>query len=161
MPDGRILFTAGEEDKGVRLWMMDPADGKCHAVSQDGFRQVYRGISADGRRVVASGPGDKLYLQPLDGGQPTPLPGLSIEDLVGGWTSDGRSIFTLRVSELPVRVYRYDVDSGRKELWKQIVPGDPVGFVRVNRFLVTPDGSTYVYSSIRNLSELFVVTGLR
>src|SRR5262249_11694551 len=94
MPDGqRILFTASEEGRPVRLWLMDVAGGKPRAVSAEGFRQAYRGISADGLRVVASGPGDKLYLCPLDGGSPLPLPGLTGEDALGGWTSDRHSMF--------------------------------------------------------------------
>jgi len=36
-----------------------------------------------------------------------------------------------------VRVYRHDVATGRKDLWKEIVPPDPVGFIRINRFLAT------------------------
>ena len=43
----------------------------------------------------------------------------------------------LPLHRLPVRVYRHDVATGRKDLWKEIVPPDPVGFIRINRFLAT------------------------
>jgi hypothetical protein len=118
-------------------------------------------VSADGTRAIASGPGGRLYLLPLAGGEPTPLPGLGAGDEATGWTSDGRAIVTFRPSEWPVRVYRYDIATGAKTLWRQPSPPDRVGFVKMNQFHSTPDGSAYVYSYFRELSALFEISGLR
>jgi eukaryotic-like serine/threonine-protein kinase len=162
MPDGRrIILAASEQGKPIRIWMVDLAGVKPRPVSPEGFRMSFHSVSADGARVIASGPGGRLYLVPLTGGEPTPLAGLGVGDEVTGWTADGRSIITFRPSELPVRVYRYEIATGAKTLWKQPAPPDRVGFVKMNQFHPTPDGSAYVYSCMRVLSALFEIDGLR
>ena len=63
---------------------------------------------------------------------------------------------------LPARVYRIDMLSGRRELWKQILPPDPTGTYGFPSFVLTPDAkSAYAYSYFRQLSELFVAEGLK
>jgi len=63
--------------------------------------------------------------------------------------------------DLPLRVYRYEISSGRRELWKKIQPPDPVGVSFVGRFVATPDGQAYAYDYFRILSYLQVVGGLK
>jgi serine/threonine protein kinase len=54
-----------------------------------------------------------------------------------------------------------DLDTGRRELWKQIMPADRTGVVAIRGILPTPDGRAYAYSYLRALSELYVVEGLK
>src|SRR5207247_8839549 len=135
-----------EPGRPIRRWMVDLAGGKPRPVSPEGFRLSFHSVSADGARVIASGPGGRLYLVPRTGGDPRPLAGLAVGDEATGWIADGRSFVTFRASELPVRVNRYEIATGAKTLWKQPAPPDRVGFVRMNQFHSTPDGSAYVYS---------------
>jgi eukaryotic-like serine/threonine-protein kinase len=162
MPDGRqLLVSANERGKGVRLWFVDAESGKARPISPEGFRQFSRCISNEGSRTIASGPDQRLYLYPLRGGEPSPLPGLTTEDQPSGWTPDGHSFFVFRRNELPAKIYRYDTVTGRKQLWKEISLPDPTGIIQVNRFISTPDGGVYVYNYQRYLSELYEVEGLR
>jgi serine/threonine protein kinase/Tol biopolymer transport system component len=162
MPDGRqLLVSANEEGKGVRLWLVDAESGKPRPISPEGFRQFSRCISSDGSKTVASGPDQRLYLYPLRGGEPSPLPDLTTQDQPSGWTEDGHSFFVFRRNELPAKIYRYDSTTGRKQLGKELNPPDPTGIIQVNRFISTPDGSVYVYNYQRYLSELYEVEGLR
>ena len=162
MPDGkRLLDSANEEGKGVRLWSIDAETGKTRPISPEGFRHYSRCITPDGSKVVTTGPDRRVYLYPLADGNPTPLAGLTADDQPSGWTSDGHSFFVFRRNELPARIYRYDVITEKKELWKELTPPDPTGIVQVNRFMSTPDGSSYIYNYQRYLSELYSITGLK
>jgi hypothetical protein len=62
---------------------------------------------------------------------------------------------------MPVRIFRLDPATGRRELWKQIMPADHTGVVEIRGFLPTPDGRAYAYSDVRVLSNLYVAEGLR
>jgi serine/threonine protein kinase/Tol biopolymer transport system component len=162
MPDGkRLLVSANEEGKGVRLWIVDVATGHHRPISPERFRHFSRCVHPDGSKVIAAGPDGRIYLYPLSGGEPTALPGLTTEDFPSGWLSDGHSFFVLRGGGLPANVYKYDVPTGRRDLWKELQPPDPTGISHFNRFLATPDGSAYVYNYQRRLSELFEIEGLR
>jgi hypothetical protein len=82
-------------------------------------------------------------------------------DVVGGWTHDGRSLFVRRRGEVPLRVWKLDLATGRKEPWKELMPRDPAGVSTIAPVLITPDEKYYVYSYTRSLGELFVVDGLK
>jgi hypothetical protein len=64
-------------------------------------------------------------------------------------------------AELPAKVYRVDLATGRKEFWKEFMPADPAGVNNLAPILRTPDGKSYVYSYRRELSELYLVDGLK
>ena len=63
--------------------------------------------------------------------------------------------------EMPIRVYRFDPSTGRRELLKEIMPADLAGVFGFNRIFMTPDGKGYAYSVSRVLSDLYVVEGLK
>ncbi len=115
-PDGkRILFTATEAGHGTRLYSRDLAGGKPRAITPEGY-SLYRGtITPDSKSAVVSGPDRRIYLYPLEGGEPTPLTGLASEDLPNRLSPDGRTLFVQARVGIPSRVYRYDIASGKKE----------------------------------------------
>ncbi|HEV8231118.1 MAG TPA: protein kinase [Thermoanaerobaculia bacterium] len=161
-PDGKqVVFSANEPGRGGRIYVRDFAGGKPRPVTPEGYRMWRRAISPDGRLVVATGPDQRIYLYPLAGGEPTPLPGTRPGDIPDRWTVDGRSLYVHRRDELPVKVYLLDVATGKKELWKELIPADSAGVTQVAAVVPTPDGRSYVYSYIRLLSDMYVVEGLK
>ena len=54
-----------------------------------------------------------------------------------------------------------DIASGKKDLWKELMPPDPAGVITVSPVNVTPDWKFYAYSYQRSLADLYVVEGLR
>ena len=65
-----------------------------------------------------------------------------------------------REGEIPRPVYRYSFATGKKTLWKEIVPADRTGLVRIEDVYITRDGKRYAYSFNRvTNSDLYVVRG--
>ena len=62
---------------------------------------------------------------------------------------------------MPAKVYLLDVATGRKELWRELVPADAAGVTQIGTVLPTADGKSCVYSYFRQLSDLFLVRGLK
>jgi eukaryotic-like serine/threonine-protein kinase len=161
-PDGkRVLLTAVEPGHGSRLYLQDLPAGKPRAISPEGYRAYNRAVSPDGKLVVVSGPDQRIYVYPLAGGEPTPIPGLTAGDSPSGWSADGRSLYVYRQGELPAKVYRVDVATGNRELWRALMPADAAGISNITRVCPTPDGRWYAYAYLRTLSDLFLVDGAR
>jgi hypothetical protein len=59
-----------------------------------------------------------------------------------------------------MKVYRLEITTGRKEMWRTLMPGDAAGVANLSP-LPTPDGSAYIYSYVRTLSDLFLVEGVK
>ena len=78
-----------------------------------------------------------------------------------GWTTDGHSLFIYLPGELPANVYRLDLATGQKQLWKALVPADTAGITDIGPILIAADGKAYVYEYGRTLSDLFLVEGVK
>ena len=161
-PDGkRILITATEPGHGMRLFVRDFAGGKARPLTPEGYRHFERAVSLDGRFAAVRGPDRRIYLYPLGGGEPTPLSGLTAEDVPVRFDREGRWLYFYRQGEVPLRLSRYEISSGRKETWKEVSPADTAGLSAINRMVTTPDGQAYAYSYFRVLSYLQIVDGLK
>ena len=57
-----------------------------------------------------------------------------------------------------VDVFRVELASGGRILWKTLTPSDPVGVEDMRETLaITPDAESYCYTYMRRLGDLFVV----
>jgi len=162
-PDGkRILFEGDEPGRGTRLFVQDLAGGGPRAITPEGVRLfVGREVSSDSRFVAAIGPDQKAYVYPVDGGQPKPVLGWGDNDELCGWTDDTRGLFVYAHGEIPAKVFRLDLATGKRLPWKEVLPADTAGVVTIVPLLFTPDGRSYVYSYPRILSQLYVGEGLQ
>ncbi|HEY3172811.1 MAG TPA: protein kinase [Thermoanaerobaculia bacterium] len=161
-PDGRrILSAASEPGRGSRFYVQDVDGSKPRPISPEGVNLLPGCISPDGRTIAALGPERRIMLYPTEPGEPRPAPGLLPDELPIRWTADGRAIWAFRQNEAPARIYRVDMTTGVRSLWKELTPPDPAGVLTMGPILMTPDGKSYVYSYRRTLDELFLVEGLR
>jgi serine/threonine protein kinase len=163
-PDGKRILVAGS-DRGhsTRLYVRDLDGGKLQPLTPENI-EVSVGhdiLSPDGKWIAISEAGQNARLYPVDGGEPRPISGVAEGDVPIQWTADGRSLYVRRWDEMPARVFRLDLGTGRRELWKQIMPADRTGVIDIRGILPTPDGRAYAYSYLRILSELYVVEGLK
>ena len=161
-PDGqRVLTTANEPGRGPRIFVIDLAGGKPRALTPEGYRSFGRGVSPDAKSVAVTGPDRRVYLYPLSGGEPTPVAGIEQDETVGGWTGDGKALFVYRRRDIPGRLYRLDLATGKKTIAREVMPADGAGVVDIAPIFETPDGDSYVYGFQRTLSDLYLVDGLK
>ena len=163
MPDGKsLIITASEGTHGLRIYQRDlSGTGKPRALTPEGY-YLFRGtITPDGKSGVVRGPDRRVYLYPLQGGEPTPLEGIASEQVPSRFAADGRTLYVLDRSAYPWKCYRYDVVTGKKEPWRDLLPADQAGLNSVSRVVLTRDGGSYAYSYLRILSYLQLVDGLK
>lgn len=76
------------------------------------------------------------------------------------WSADGAALFVARFGEMPLPISRLILATGKKEPWKELVPADRAGVVRIETVSVTPDGRSWAYSHNRvTASDLYLVRG--
>ena len=89
------------------------------------------------------------------------MPGYEATSSIAGSTPDGRILVRKGSStEMPMRLFALDPDTGREELWREFFPSDATGINSLIAFHNAPNGA-YAYSYFRNLSSLYLVEGLK
>jgi len=161
--DGRGIFCSGNEPgHGSRLFVQGVDGSKPRPITPEGVTLSIAGaVSPDGRTIAAFGPDRRLMLYPSEPGEPRAAPGIQADELPVRWTGDGRAIWVYRANQAPTKVFRVDMTTGERSLWKELTPPDPAGVLSMGPIVMTPDGKSYVYSYRRTLDELFLVEGLR
>jgi Tol biopolymer transport system component len=154
----RVFATGNEPGRRTRLYVQDFPSGTPRAISEEGVSASFGSVAAspDGRVIAALGPDEVLKLYPVDGGTPRVLRGANPGELPVQWTADGRQVYVFRLGELPSAVTLVDVDTGARTPWRTLIPTDPSGVLAVVRVRMTPDGSAYVYTFSRILSDLYL-----
>ncbi len=161
-PDGkRLLFTGNEPDKGVRLYVLDIASGKSQPISAEGVNGTAFVISPDSQWVAGIGPDQKGYLYPTAGGDPRPIPGFNSGEQPITFSADSHSLYIYQPGELPARVDRLDLQTGKRTLWKELIPSDPAGVETIGPIMITPDAKTCIFGYHRMLADLYLVEGLK
>ena len=161
LPDGKqIVFSGNEPGHGFRIYVESPEEGKPRPISPEGVNPSIV-VSPKGDFVASVGPDHKTYLYPVHGGDPLAIPGTQPDDLPTSWFADGRSIYVFRFGEIPAKVFQVELSTGKRKLWKELVPADAAGIDTIRGITLTPDAKAYVYGYIRTLSDLYLVEGLK
>jgi serine/threonine protein kinase len=160
LPNGKsIVFIGKEKGHAWRSYLQDLDGGQPRPVTPEGVIGYL--VSPDGKFLVGRDPNEKKALYPLTGGEPRSVPAVTNEDRVICWGGDADSLYIFREHERPIKIYKLSLATERKELTKEITPGDSAGLLGAINVLVTPDGQSYVYAFTRQLSDLYLVKGLR
>ncbi len=131
--------------------------------ARKGSRSSPIAISPDGKRFAAIGPDGETWLYPVDRGEPERAPGVQAGESArsAGAATAVRSM-SVTVARVPARIFRVDLPTGRRELWKEFAPADPSGS---RRDLRSPRRSRSrrlcVHLCARILSDLYVASGIR
>ena len=161
----RVLFDGVGPDGQHRIYSQQIPNGPPLPISDAGAVMASKaGVRREGTILgMAAG---RWLLFPTAQGVPQPVPTLTLRDIPLQWSSDGRFIYTVDRVDGPrsvdFQVFRVEIVTGRRELWKTLAPADPVGVEdHRERTVITPDARSYCYSYLRRLGDLFVVSGLQ
>jgi len=162
-PDGRrVLFAGSEKGHAARLYVQELDGTQPRPITPEGVGLFFGNpVSPDGELVATLGLDQQAALYPVKGGSPRAVRSLEAGEQPIRWSTDGRSLYAYRRGDLPARIYRVELASGRRTLWKEVMPADPAGIYDIDPVLVSPDGAAYAYTYARVLSELYLVDGLR
>jgi eukaryotic-like serine/threonine-protein kinase len=160
MPDGReIVFSANRRGHAAQCFVQDVDGGKPRPVTPEGV--MFCKISPDGKLIAGNGlTGSGGWLYPIEGGQPRPIPGLEAGESFA-WSSDPRLLYVFKWKQSPVKVYRLNILTGQREFFREMTPPDVAGLRDIFNIHFSSGGQAYFYGYARQLSELYLVKGLK
>jgi Tol biopolymer transport system component len=160
LPDGKgVVFTGTEPGHKPRIYTQAIGSGSPRAISPEGVSGATP--TADGKFVF--GLSDIVALYPVDGkGAPRMVPSIHPRESIAAVFPDRHSVLVVSAaSHASLDVFRVDLASDRRELFKKLGPADSAGLFMFPSGSFTPDGKYYAYAYNRTLSELYAVEGLR
>ena len=159
-PDGRrIMFVGSEPGHRPRSYVQGVDGTEAVPVTTEGITGLL--ISPDGETIVASSLYGEYFMVPVRGGDPVAVDGLEADDIPLQWSDDSRFLYVRDSARLSLRIYRVQLATGRRELWKDIAPADRAGLIAIQAgptgVRLTADGKSYVYTYWTAFSELHLV----
>ncbi len=159
-PDGRHILVVGRAaGESYRCYVQDTSGGEPKPITPEGILGWL--LSPDGKEVLVSDPQRKFWLYPVAGGKPQPVAGIGPKEVPVQWSADGRSLYLARYNSLSANIYRFELATGKQQLWKKLAPANRTGLVAVEPVVVTPTGNAYAYTYETVLSDLYLVKGLK
>jgi hypothetical protein len=92
---------------------------------------------------------------------PRAVPGFVSGDRASRWSADGRSVCVHQPAEQRTKIFLIDVVTGQRRLWKELAIAEPAGTGGIRDVLLTADGKSYLYWYVRDLSDLYLVEGVK
>jgi hypothetical protein len=156
-----VVYEGQEGTRPSRVYYL-PLDGQARPVTPEGVvGPVGTGPlpTPDGRYVLAE-QGNSRALYPIEGGAPIPLHALS--GAILGWHDDGKSLRLADAAD-PCRILVGDPQTGRTQVFRQFrITVDRAGLTSGGcPSVFSADGKAYAYQYVRQLSDLYVVEGLK
>jgi hypothetical protein len=161
----RIVFTGDPGDNKSRVYIQEIPAGIPRQMTPEGVVLAGRAAVRDDTSVLGR-VGASWRLFAVSGGDGRTVPALRPADIPLQWSRDGRYVYTVDPTEgarpAAVDVFRVELTTGDRVLWKTLAPSDPVGVEDMRgNVVITPDAQAYCYSYQRRLGDLFVVDGLK
>jgi serine/threonine protein kinase/Tol biopolymer transport system component len=160
MPGGKeFVFLGHEGEAPPRSYRESFGGGPARPLTNLPGAHFWNCVSPDGKFVLetsapANEPAQNVIVE-LATGKVRNAPLLQSDQPVQ-WDQDGAHAFVVQKKDVEATIFRVDLNSGNREVWKQIRPPDPAGILTLRSFFVTPSGSAYGYSVARALSSLYV-----
>ena len=116
------MVSAHEPGHGIRIYRVDSLTGEFQACSPEGIHAIELHVLPDGESVASINADDEHWIYPLTGGDPRPAPGLQRADRIVRWMREGDAVLIYRMNELPARIWRVDLATGQREVWRELTP---------------------------------------
>jgi hypothetical protein len=163
--DGKQFLQAClEKDDSWKIYSQNIEGGELKPIGLEKLR-FYRGsrdrkLSPDGNFLLAYNAEEKLSVYPLNGTPAKPVPGLEPEEVPIQWSADASSIFVYKASILPASVYKLNVTSGQRTLFKVMTPPDRSGVLWIRAIRISSDEKSYAFAYSTVTGTLYTLDGL-
>jgi hypothetical protein len=88
------------------------------------------------------------------------IPDLDPGYVLAHWSADSKALYVYRTGELPLKIQRLDIATGKTKPVRELVPADQGGVVSIAPVVTNMDASEFAYTYYQTLSVLYVVSGL-
>lgn len=154
----RVILLANEPGHKIRVYLFDPASAKLQPLTPEGTRGV---VTPDGKFLLVRSDKPLPDLISMESGLPIrEIKGVQPNDRALQVSDDGKVALVANLNGMTATVYRLHLDTGARQLVRTLEMHDPTGGFGVTRVLTTPDGQSFTFNTLRDLSELYLLQGL-
>ena len=158
LTDGkRITINANEPGHGVRCYLLNIDGGKPVPVTPEGVTGGV--VSSDGQYILANNGSEAIY--PIAGGSPRNIPGIEPGFIPLQWSEDNSSIYAYRPGQVPTKVFKVNVATGKTNVIQELQPQVSTGVVTIRPVVGNRAASRFAYSYYQVFSVLYIISGLR
>ncbi|HKH97665.1 MAG TPA: protein kinase [Candidatus Sulfotelmatobacter sp.] len=154
-----ITVNANAAGHASRCYFLDIAGSDPKGVTPEGVE--CGPTSPDSRFLVGMRTNAAPVIYSLEDGHERLVPGLGADLRPVQWSSNGLFLYAYRTGELPSRIYRIEIATGKQTVIQELRPREPAGIVMVAPVVVNRDGTRIAYSYNQTMSTLYVMSGLK
>jgi Tol biopolymer transport system component len=156
MPDGdRLLVCGNEAGKPTQSFLVDPASKHTMPVGPEGAWEV--SPAPDGNRFAVRSQDGWLICRLSGMPRTQPIPAITPVDELIRWSPDGMAVFCFPRGDVPSKVDRIDLASGRRTTVAVVGDRDQAGLVSVLAVTMADDQKTLVYGTWYYTSTLYTI----
>ena len=160
LPDGkRIAFNAIEPGRPGRTYIVDLSGSKPEPATPEGTYATLP--SPDGKFLAGLTAESRIALFPVAGGPARLIPGVASGYELVRWSTDSKALYVFRSGEVPLKIQRLDIATGRGTTVRELVPADIGGVVSIGPVITNANASEFAYSYYQTLSRLYLISGLK
>ena len=166
--DGKsMLVIGGTEEYGLGVFEQPSDGGPPRPITPPSVLEPRapvlrpRAVIAPERdMVIAAGSDVPWMIYAADGADPRPIDALTTMDIPLYWSKDRRYVYVVESFEPPADIWEVDIDTGQRQLWRQVQPLNPAGVGSLSNIILVAEADAYVAYYLRVLSQLYLVDGL-
>jgi dipeptidyl aminopeptidase/acylaminoacyl peptidase len=157
----KLIVRASKSDDPPRTWVQNPDGGEPQPITPQGVDGLFLAVNhVDYVYARDSGGNPRLY--PIEGGEPKTISGVAADEEIVDGSNDSSVVYvSRRQSSVSLQVSKLNIASGRRNPLVMVSPNNPAGVAGVGPPRFTTDEKQYVYLQTRNLSVLYVGSGLK
>jgi len=118
-------------------------------------------VAPNGHLVFTTSADGSNRLYDLRTGTGRPVRGLRAADRVLRWSPDGKSLWVWQTDTMPMMIERVDNATDQRARLTTLVPQSGQGVTRVVEVGRADDPRVYMYATVVQKSQLFVIEGAR
>jgi Tol biopolymer transport system component len=159
-PDGKhLLLTAAAQGESLRAYEMDLDGGPPQPLGPADFTGV--AVSPEGKRIAGKNAAGEAAVFDRETQKLQIIPGIEPGETLAKWTEDGKALLLYSATPMEARLYRLEVDSGKRTLLQTVQPHEKTGSIVPITLGYAERSKTYAYSTVRVLGTLYVAEGLQ
>ena len=89
-----------------------------------------------------------------------PVPNVESGYELAQWSADSKALYVYRSGDVPLKIQRLDVATGKMKLARELFPADLGGVVSIGPVITNLDASEFAYSYFQTLSVLYIISGV-
>jgi DNA-binding winged helix-turn-helix (wHTH) protein/Tol biopolymer transport system component len=159
-PDSRqIVFVGTEAGHGPRCYSQSVEGGKPRPFTADGMKSCT--VSSSGSILGFTEDSRAFLYRSASGEQPYTELKLEQGEVPRAWSPDGKFLYLAQTVREPATITRFEIESGRRQLWKQFAMPAGISALRSEAVLVTPDGQSFALTYTDHSADLYLAQGLK